>query len=202
MAGAEKLIEKIQNDAQRDAEQFWRETEAKKTIMRTTVIRDIEKRKAEIEKLTQDAIQEKKKRMSSVYDLEYRKQLLAAKQEMMQEAKSLVLKKLSTISNDEYLALMKDRLLQCAITGEGSIAISKSDTRLGGAFLADVNQTLQTTLGKGNVSFTPEKQEIAGGFVYNHGGMEINISLEALLNEAWQETETDIARVLFEQPNK
>jgi hypothetical protein len=39
---------------------------------------------------------------------------------------------------------------------------------------------------------------LCGGFVYIEGGMEINMSLEALLSEAWHETETDVSRILFE----
>jgi vacuolar-type H+-ATPase subunit E/Vma4 len=39
LAGAEKLIEKIRDDAQRDAEQVWQEAEAKKQGMREAVER-------------------------------------------------------------------------------------------------------------------------------------------------------------------
>ena len=40
--------------------------------------------------------------------------------------------------------------------------------------------------------------DIKGGFVFVEGGMEINMSLEAQLGEAWHESETDVAGILFE----
>lgn len=198
MAGAEKLIEKIGADAQCDAEKYWHDAEDKKKEMRDKLLRDIEKRKAEINKMAHDAGIEKKKRMAAVYDLDYRKQLLAAKQEMMKKAKALAMDKLCALSDEDYLALMKKKLIACAADGEGSIAISKDEKRINGAFLKDVNRELKKTVGKGNVKTISEGRDIQGGFVYISDGLEINLSLEAQLNEAWQEVETQVAGVLFE----
>ena len=199
MAGAEKLIEKIKNDAQRDAEKFWLDAEARKEAMHQDMMREVDKRKAEIEKMAYNAAREKKKRMAAVYDLEYRKQLLAAKQEMMQKAKALTLEKLSQLDDAQYIALMKSKLIGCAATGEGRIAVAKNESRLDDTFLADVNSTLKSTVGKGEIVFSDKNRDISGGFVYIAGGMEINMSLEAQLNEAWHDVETDVASVLFEQ---
>ena len=62
--------------------------------------------------------------MAAVYDLEYRKQLLAAKQEMMQKAREAALTRLRTLDDKSYIALMKKRLLECAPSGTGDIAVS------------------------------------------------------------------------------
>ncbi len=198
MAGAEKLIEKILGDAQQDAELSWRDAEEKKNAMREKTLREIERRKAEIERMADQAVVENKKRMAAVYDLEYRKQMLAAKQQMMQKARALSLEKLRGLDDARYLALMKQRLLACAADGTGAIAVSPEEARLDAAFLADVNATLNKNTGRGDVTLLPERRDITGGFVYVSGGMEIDVSLEALLGEAWQQAETDVAAVLFE----
>ena len=201
MAGAEKLIEKIENDAQRDAEKIWQDAEDKKQAMREALMHDIDKRKAEIDKLAAQAAVEKKKRLRAVYDLEYRKMLLSAKQEMMQKANALALEKLCALSDGQYVALMKDKLLLCAASGEGTIAVSSDEKRLDKAFLADVNESLKKSAGKGSVAFADTPADIAGGFIYACGGLEINMSLESLLREAWQDTETQVADVLFSGTN-
>ena len=198
MAGAEKLIKKIGADAKRDAEKYWHEAEEKKTQMRAKLLRDIDKRKAEIEKMAAVSGVEKKKRMAAVYDLEYRKQLLAAKQEMMAKAKDLAMEKLASLSDKEYVALMKRRLVSCAETGIGSIAIAKDEKRLDASFLKDVNAALRKQVGKGEVTLAKEKRDIAGGFIFVSDGLEINLSLASQLGEAWQDVETDVAAVLFE----
>ena len=198
MPGAEKLIEKILGDAQRDAEASWADVEAKKQALRDKTLREIERRKAEIERMADETIAENKKRMAAVYDLEYRKQLLAAKQEMMQKARGAALARLRALDDESYIALMKKRLLECASSGTGAIAVSPGETRLNEAFLADVNAELKKTVGRGEVKLLPERRDIDGGFVYIDGGMEIDVSLRALMDEAWQQAETQVAAVLFE----
>ena len=198
MPGAEKLIEKILSDAQRDAEAAWADVEAKKQALRDKTLREIERRKAEIERMADETIAENKKRMAAVYDLEYRKQLLAAKQEMMQKAREAALVRLRALDDKSYIALMKKRLLECASSGTGAIAVSPGETRLNEAFLADVNAELKKTVGRGEIKLLPERRDIDGGFVYIDGGMEIDVSLRALMDEAWQQAETQVAAVLFE----
>ena len=198
MPGAEKLIEKILSDAQRDAEAAWADVETKKQALRDKTLREIERRKAEIERMADEAIAENRKRMAAVYDLEYRKQLLAAKQEMMQKAREAALTKLRALDDKSYIALMKKRLLECASSGTGAIAVSPGETRLNEAFLADVNAKLKKTVGRGELRLLPERRDIDGGFVYIDGGMEIDVSLRALMDEAWQQAETQVAAVLFE----
>jgi len=198
VAGAEKLIEKIKDDAQRDAEQYWQEAEAKKQALREAAERDIEKTVAQIERGAQEAAVENDRRMAAVNDLEYRKQELAAKQEMMGKAKDLAMQLLLALDDKAYLALMKQRLLECAKTGEGAIAIGRDEKRISEAFLADVNAELKKSAGKGEVKLLSERRDIKGGLVFVEGGMEINMSLEAQLGEAWHESETDVAGILFE----
>ncbi len=198
MAGAEKLIEKILGDARRDADMYLSESEEKKQAMREKLSRDIEKRTAEIDRMAVASISENKKRLAAVYDLEYRKQLLSAKQEIMGEAKALAMQKLMALSSVDYLALLKQRLLSCAVGGQGGIIISKNETRIDNAFIADVNTALKEKYGKGSLTLLDERRDFSGGFIYVDGGLEIDVSLEALLNEAWQQSETEVAAVLFD----
>ncbi len=198
MAGAEKLIEKILSDAQADADRYLRDAEEKRLRMHDELMRDIDKQRALIEKEADAAAQENKRRLAAVNDLESRKQLLAAKQEMMARARKLAFEMLCSVGDAEYIALMKKKLLGCAKTGRGTIAVSKNEKRLNEAFLSGVNAELKKTAGKGEVAFSPEKSDIAGGFIYKDGGMEINVSLEALLDEAWRDSEADAAKLLFE----
>ncbi len=198
MAGAEKLIEKIAGDAQRDAEQYWHDAEVKKRAMREAIEREIESAAAQIEHETVETLKENERRMASVFDLESRKQILASKQEMMGKAKDLALELLLKLSDKEYVSLMKKKLLECAKSGEGSIAVGKAEKRLNEAFLQDVNAELKKTAGKGSITLLSERRDIKGGFIYIEGGMEVNMSLEAQLGEVWHEAETDVAKILFE----
>lgn len=198
MASAEKLIEKIGADAQADAEKYWQEAEDKKAASREKLLKEIDKRKEEISEMAKKAGVEKKKRMAAVYDLEYRKLLLSAKQEMMAQAKELAMQKLLKLDDKAYIELMANQLISCSADGTGAIAVAKGEKRLGEAFLADVNKQLKAKTGKGEVKLLSEPRSIKGGFVYVSGGLEINVSLSSLLEQSWQDVETQVAKVLFE----
>ncbi|MFA5674909.1 MAG: V-type ATP synthase subunit E [Christensenellales bacterium] len=199
MADAQKLIDKILNDAKLDAKKHRQETERKKQELRDKTHRAVDKRVAEIERAADEAILENNKRIKAVYDLEHRKQILAAKQEVMARAKSLAMQKLCSLNKDDYLSLLKRRLLECAANGEGGIIVSGSETSIDSKFINDINGALVKRSGKGNISLLPEKHEMSGGFLYVNGGLEVDVSLEALLDEIWQKRETEIAAALFEE---
>ncbi len=197
LAGADKLIEKINGDAQQDAENIWRDAEAKKRARRQVVEREIESAVAKIEKSTAETIKENDRRLAAVYDLEYRKQLLGAKQVMMEKAKALAMQKLAALPDDQYVSLLKQCLIDCAVSGAGGIIISRNEKRIGQPFIDDVNRALKAKNGTGDISLLNEKRDFEGGFIYVDGGLEIDMSLEALLSEAWQRCETQVAAVLF-----
>lgn len=199
MSDAQKLIDRILDDSKRDAEKYRQEAEQKNQELREKTNRTIKKRIEEIERMADEAICENKKRIEAVYDLEHRKQILAAKQEVMAQAKTLALQKLCSLKKEDYLRLIKLRLLSCAADGEGGIIVSDNETMIDSLVLNEINDELRKNTGKGNISLLPEKRGISGGFIYVNGGLEIDVSLDALLDEIWQQRETEIAALLFEE---
>ena len=69
---------------------------------------------------------EKKKRMAAVYDLEYRKLLLAAKQEMMGKARQQAMDKLTKLDDKAYTQLMAKRLLNVRRTVQELLLFRKT----------------------------------------------------------------------------
>lgn len=199
MASAQKLIDKILADAKLDAEKVAQETERKKRELSEKTNRIIQKQVAEIERAAEQTVIEDKKRIEAIFDLEHRKQLLSAKQQVMEQAKSLALEKLSSLNKEDYLLMLKKRLLACAANGEGEIIISNSEKAIDAAFVNGVNGELKKTTGKGNVKLLQQKREMRGGFVYIDGGLEIDVSLESMLEQIWQQHEPQIAAILFEE---
>ncbi len=95
--------------------------------------------------------------------------------------------------------MLKKELLNCAENGQGGLILSENEKFIDDAFLDEVNKALKQKDGTGEIRILGEKRAMRGGFIYANGGLEINISLEALLEEAWQRSETDIAQLLFTQ---
>ena len=69
--------------------------------------------------------------------MELRREVLAAKQELVDEVFAQVMGKLANLPDKEYLAWMEQRLLQAVVTGDEEVIVAAKDRkRLNGKFLA------------------------------------------------------------------
>ncbi|MDL2205440.1 hypothetical protein LJC33_00845 [Eubacteriales bacterium OttesenSCG-928-N13] len=135
-------------------------------------------------------------RMLRMAELEAKKDMLGAKREVIDQVFDTALAGMRNMPKDQQAAYNKRLLLQAAQGGEQILCDQADRGMFDGAFLSDVNQQLQA-LGKTPVSMGSEARPIEGGFILSAGGMEINCSYAAVLREAKQGMEADVANMLF-----
>ncbi len=105
---------------------------------------------------------------------------------------------ITALPDDKFCGLMTRLLLECAESGTGEICVAKSDTkRLGEAFLVKANAALKERCGKGEIVLSKDTCDKKGGFVYRKGGMEMDCSVEAVVAQAREQMETEVAAILF-----
>ncbi len=193
----ESILAKIREDAEKEGQRTG--SDMADAVERST--REAEQKAAgiilEAEQQSRSRARELKERMISAAGLENRNLLLSEKQRLIQEAFENALRALETLPNDRYREIVK-KLLR-GIGGEGEIIVSSKDAkRLGNNFLAEVNRELKSRPGKsGQIRFSQEQREMRGGFVLRRGRHEINASFEAILQEKWEELESELDRILF-----
>jgi len=197
--GAEKITQRILDDAQARADSIKAEASEKAKAVEDEARKRAERKKEELlEQAGKDA-EEQKRRILGVAQLEARKELLAAKQEMIEEAFQKSLDQLTSMDEKSYLAIIREMLLNLVESGNETVIFSARDLEIiSDGFWKDVNKALVDKGKEGNLKLSRESREIKGGFILQAGGVEMNCSFEALLEEKRDQLETEVANILFE----
>ncbi len=196
--GAERIVRRIMDDAETQAESIRKEAAEKAEAVKAEARKKAERREEHIIEQSKKEAEEQKRLIIGVAQLEARKEMLAAKQELISEAFDKTLEELVTLDDEKYLSIIKKLLLNLAEKGTESVYCSAADLkRIPDSFWQEVNQELAGQGKKGELTPSPEPREIKGGFVLQADGMEINCSFEALLAMKRDELEPEVAAVLF-----
>ncbi|MGM0651179.1 MAG: V-type ATP synthase subunit E [Bacillota bacterium] len=196
--GAERIVRRIMDDAEAQAESIKKEAAEKAEAVKADARKKAERREENILEQARKEAEEQKRRIVGVAQLEARKELLAAKQDLISEAFDGTLEQLVNLDDREYLSIIKKMLLNLVETGKEQVLCSAADLkRIPDSFWQEVNQELAGQGKKGELTLSLEPREIKGGFVLKADDMEINCSFEALLAMKRDELEPEVAAVLF-----
>ncbi|WHH57580.1 V-type ATP synthase subunit E family protein [Petroclostridium sp. X23] len=198
MAGAEKIKEKILEEARLQAQKNLEQAEKEAAdILEAAKKEAQQKKEAMIEKSQKEAV-ERKKRLIAVAELEGRKQKLQAKQVIIEESFEKTLQKLSTLPTEKYQSILTDMIASSAGTGEEEVIISDNDAKkLGTDFIQIVNKKVKEKGLPGNIVLSDERRNMNGGFVLRQGDIEINNSFDAIIRMQRDELESEVVKALF-----
>lgn len=140
-------------------------------------------------------------------DMECRKNTLAAKRKMIDEAFRRALDKLCTLEGDEWEQMAEKLVLEECIPGEVEVCLSAKDTqRLGkqfskllSAWEKKLNEKHQDTTYK---LLAGEAVPIQGGLFFRGATCDVDASFEMLLRDVREAREYEIAMNLFEGEDK
>ncbi len=197
--GADRIVRRVLDDAQANADAIKEEATKKANSVEDEAKKKAERRKEHILEQARKTANEQKGRIIGVAQLESRKDLLAAKQEMIGEAFQKALDELVNLNDQDYLAVIHDLLINMTETGSETVIFSERDRkRISENFWQEVNKELSSKGKKGELKLSEETRDIKGGFILQSGGVEMNCSFESLLDMKRDELEPEIAGLLFE----
>jgi len=200
MTGTERIKNKILEDAKSRAEaiveQANREAEEILAAADETARRNTE----EALKAAEAESAEVYRRMIAVAGLEGRKEILRAKQEVVDNAFRLAMEKIITMPDAEYQELLENMIVNAASSGNGEILLSKRDIgRIDSRFTDNINEKLKNSGKTGSLSLAKETVSAAGGFVLRYGQVEINGTLEILFGMLRPQLESEVVKTLFNE---
>lgn len=198
MAGVEKIKEKIMQDAETKANEILEKArlQASETVERAK--QKAEARARELSQKFAHDISEKKRIINSIVELEMRKDILAAKQQSIDEVFDKVLEKMNNLEDSKYEQVLLNMLKTSVETGDEEIVMSESrKSKLSADFLAKLNKALEAAGKKGNVRLSDETRNISGGFILKSRGVEINNSFEAVIRLYRDEIVPKVAEIFF-----
>ena len=195
MNGIEKITQRLDTETQAEIDRVLDQAKdaAAQTMARYQAQAD--KEAADRKVRNEKAAAEREERLVSVAQMEARKVTLGAKQEMVEQAFDLALRKLCEMPDERYIATVAGLLAEAAPDGKGSVIFSEQERkRIGQASVDAANAKLGE---KGKLTLSPETRNIRGGFILVNGSVEGNCTFETLVRLQKGSMSGEVAKLLF-----
>lgn len=198
MTGTEKIKNKILEDAKAKALQIEEQARLETEKIMEAASKSAGQQKAELIKKAESEGEELYKRMISVAGLEGRKEILKAKQDLVDAAFKKAMEKVAGLPDPEYQKLLEDMIVRIADKGGGEIILAEKDCRrVDIRFLTNINTRLSCAGIQGSLSLSKDTIKASGGFIIRRGEMELNSTFEILFEMLRTELENNVVRILF-----
>ena len=196
MDGIEKIIDRISGDAQREVDDVLAKARAEAEKITAQYQAQAKAEADDILARGQKAAVERGERLASVAQLECRKDVLRAKQEVIDEAFQLAMDKLTQLPQEAYVSLLADLAVEASSKGNEKLIFSVADrARVGKAVVVAANEKLGD---KGQLTLAQETRPMQGGFILSDGAVEVNCTFETLVRLQRGTLSTQVADVLFD----
>ena len=193
MNGIEKIIGLIQSEGQAEIDTVLEKARADAAEITARYQDQSEAEAADLELKNQKNAAEHEERLISVAQMESRKVVLQVKQEMIEKAYALALKKLCSMQEDRYIEVLKQLILKASVSGREEVIFSPEIREtIGKTAVEQVNQAT----GK-NLLLSEETRLIPGGFILKDGNIEVNCAFDTLVRLERTETAGMVAKKLF-----
>ena len=228
MNGIEKITQRMEDDAQREINEVLTAARAQADELTRRSREQADKESAAIVARGESAAAEREKRLESMAEMESRKLVLAAKQEVLDEAFTMALEKLCTLPDEEYIELLAALAVKAARTGREKVIFSQKDrNRVGKAVVTRANDALARKVaprlpgdltdtkagaildkvvtgasailaGTGMLTLAEETRPIKGGIILSDGDVETNCTFETLVRLQRENISGEVAKILFD----
>ena len=198
----EKILERIERDAQDEVNRIKSRASAAVDGILEKARAEAEALKAQILEDGRNEAEQREERILSTARLDFRKALLAEKQNAIDVAFQQAVQVLIDMKDAEYRKIMQDMILPNVQTGNEEIILSERDkTRFGKKLIKDINRRLSESGKKGNLTISQDTYDMLGGFVLRRGRIELNSSFESLFKSSRDDLESEVSKVLFPEPS-
>lgn len=198
MTGTEKIKAKILEDAEVRAGQILEQARAEAREIIDNALKEAEQKRADILRKGESDGREVYRRMMSEANLEGRKEVLKAKQDLVESAFSLAMDKLCKLSDQDYQKLLEDMAVEAAKDEDGEILLSEQDrNRVSKDFVKNINKRIASSGKNGKLALSQDTIKTVGGFVLRYDQMEINNTFEVIFEMLKPKLENDVVKILF-----
>lgn len=194
MKGTEKIIAHIRSDAEAKAAAILAQAEQQCAVIREDY--DKQAKTVYTDKIRSGVkeCQDRVDSMSRIAQMEAKKSILALKQEMVSEGFVKAREMLVGLPEEQYVALLAKLAANASVTGDETIVLNESDkARLGDK----VAEAANARLGGGKLTTAQESGDFAGGLVLRRGNIEVNCTVELLVELCRDEMSAELASKLF-----
>ena len=192
MNGIERIIARIEGDAQSEIDAILSTAEMEAAQIGEEYRRQAEELRAQLLAQAEKAALQRRERMVSEARMEGRKQLLAQRQELVDDAYLAAQAKLCLLPHEEAVDTLAEMLLKVSVSGGEEVIFSPADReRIGAEAVEKANAS-----GK-NLILSEQTRPLRGGFILKEGNVEINCAFETLTRLEKGRSAAAVAKILF-----
>ena len=197
MTGLEKMKSQILNEAELSAKKILDEAKQDAEKVMQTAKENAEAECGRISKKSEAELEAVKERAASSRDLQKRKAILQAKQEVIAKILDDVYEALLVLDDKSYFEFIRKMLKKFVLPQEGSICFSSNDLkRMPENFESEIMDIAAKKGGK--LTLLKEGNDnIRGGFVLLYGGIEENCTFKAMFDSKKGELSDKVYVLLF-----
>ncbi len=196
MAGLEKIMSQILDDARQEADYMFRAIEQEVLAIEDKAKKETEKVTEKIVKKSEAEVNLYLQKVQSGSELAKRKELLKVKQEIIADILDKSADTLANLPTDDYFKLMERILTAYAQPEAGEICFSEKDLkRMPASFPTKANEIAKKN--GGSLVISKETRPIANGFVLVYGMIEENCTIQAMFDAKKESLQDLLNRFLF-----
>ncbi|MCI6421758.1 MAG: V-type ATP synthase subunit E [Blautia sp.] len=196
MTGLEKMKSQILDEANRSAGEILEQAKKEADAVMAEARKNAEAECQRISEKSEADAESLKGRAESSCDLQKRKAVLKAKQEVISEILKRAYKKMLASDTETYFDIIRKMLNKYVLPEEGEICFSSDDKkRMPDGFEKEIAAIAAAKGGKLIVS--KEERNIQGGFVLIYGGIEENCTFKAMFDSRRGELSDKVHALLF-----
>lgn len=199
MKGIDKITSRIIADAEAECRDVKRESDE-----RCAAVRAENEKRAQDEywRLVREGVkdtEQRVQRMDRTARLEAKKSVLNMKQEAVSRAFDLAKDKIAELPERDYVAFLAREAAEAAITGQEEVIFCERDRKsVGAKAVKAANELLAAKGMPGLLTLSDATRDMAGGLMLKQGDIEVNCTVDTLLDLTRGELAARVAEVLFE----
>lgn len=194
MNGIENITHQIDRDTQAEIQNRMAQAQAQAAEIREDYGARVQRMQEAFREKGKQALAERRAQRKSMAQLERRKRLLAAKQQVIEEAFQRALERLCGLPQEEQVALLARLAASASETGREEVLLSPDQREAIGRQVVERANALrpgsQLTLG-------PAAPEIRGGLILRQGAVDLNGTFPMLLRQRRAQWTGQVAAILF-----
>ena len=195
MKGTEKLIAHIKADADAQVNAILAQAEQQCAGIRGDFDKQAAALYAERLRAGVKETQDKVDGEARTARMEGRKELLAAKQELVSRSFRKAQEQIVSLPEEQYVAFLAKLAAQASVTGEEKIVLNARDRKTIGEKLV---KAANARLKNGRLTLAEETGDFAGGLILRRGSIEANCTVELLVELSRSELSAQVAEILFQ----
>lgn len=196
MSGLDKIKSQILEEAENTAQKRLADASAQAQEITAAAENEMRAEQEKMQQKSDDAVKKYAERIASSCDMQRKKAVLAAKQEVISEVLEKAFEKVIHLPEEEYFVLIEKMLQKYAQPAEGEIIFSAADRkRMPDGFDKKIQKIAETKGGALGVS--DETRETEGGFILVYGGIEENCTIRSMFAAKRDELSDGVQKLLF-----